>query len=217
MKAGLTWMTAFGAACGDAPAPSSPGAPAGRWRRLEAIDAPPPVGPQDLCRALYVASGGAGLYEVIELRTNHELDPGFTWMELARLEAWTTLAPERPILRLPGVPGQVPEPGSASWIFGVKRHQQLALMLLPPMRDNQQLGSTTPQLVMRYEEPERRVYAPALPPQGVSVAELSTQLAQIEGRLGRPHEALRWMEPLRSGQAWPSPPEGACPPPAPPP
>lgn len=178
----------------------------GKWSSLARVDAPPAPGPSDLCQALYLASGGAGLYEVIEIRENPQADPGYLYIELNLLEAWTTMAPQRPTLRLWRAE---PQRSPASALFEVEEDQQLALMLLPLSDAPQSRGfwSTLPSLVMRYDEQTHQVHSPALDAQGLSVPQLSLYIAQLEALLGRPHEQPRDLDKLDSYQ----PPAGACP------
>lgn len=150
-----------------------------------------------LCEAVHVASGGAGIYEVLEIRRNQALDPGHVRVDLRRQEAWSTLAPEEIILRLPDAQT---DPARA---VALKRHEFVGLLLLPPMADNNAFAATLPPFVFRLSQAS----APAAG-QGAlttsapfatgplleapeSVEALSARLAALEARLVRPHTSPR--------------------------
>lgn len=179
--------------------------PSKGWVRFVEIKAPPAPGPDKLCDAIALASAGAGLYEVIELRANPTLDPEHLYIELSLLEAWTTLAPQNPTLRLPAGPDLMNSP----WLFELKEDQQVALMLLPQMPDNRDFWATMPSLVMRYDEQQQRMYSPALPDEGLRLPELSRQIALEEARVTRAYEEPRDFKSIDPLAPLPSAPECA--------
>lgn len=190
----------------DTSSPQEPLAgPTKGWVRFVEVKAPPAPGVTQLCDAIALASAGAGLYEVLELRANPTLDPEHLYIELNLLEAWTTLAPQNPTLRLPAGPDLMSSP----WLFEIKEDQQLALMLLPQMTDNRDFWATMPSLVMRYDEQQQRMYSPALPQEGLRLPELSRQIAQEEARVERAYEAPRDFKSLDPLAPLPSAPECA--------
>lgn len=156
------------------------------WISLNLIDAPKPSQANfDLCTALHIASGGAGLYEVIEIRQNQTIDPNHVRVELGRLESWTTLAPETVILRLPTT---AQDPARA---VKFEDQEQVAILLLPPMSTNKGFAATLPEFVYRYVEEDSRVYGATLDQEGYPVNGLFKRIIDTEGQLDRPHNENR--------------------------
>lgn len=156
----------------------------------------------NLCTAVHIASGGAGLYEVWEIRKNTQEDPGYVHVELVNLEPWTTLAPQQVILRLPTAEN---DPERAVTLTDQER---VAVLLLPPMEDNDGFHATLPEFVFRFDKELNRVYGATLEPEGYPVTGLARRISEVEGQLSRPHDDLRRWETLLTMPSLP--PDGEC-------
>lgn len=153
-----------------------------------------------LCEAVHVASGGAGLYEVLEIRSNALLDPGHVRVDLRLQEAWSTIAPRDLTLRLPTLEG---DPQRA---IALRDGEFVGLLLLPPMADNQGFSATLPPFVFRvtpmssledltgtraFQTSQPYVTGPLLESTTTSVSAFAEQLGALEARLERPHTSQR--------------------------
>lgn len=155
------------------------------WQRLKTSEGIEQVDQKrfDLCAAVHIASGGAGLYEVLEIRQDPKADPDHIHIELNNLETWTTLAPQQVILRMPK---NDPERSVV-----LREDEVIAILLLPPMKTNDGFHATLPEFVYRYDAKEKRVFGATLEPEGYPVIGLARRIAEIEGKLSRPYEAER--------------------------
>ncbi len=171
-------------------------------RTFTALSASVAPGPAELCHAVHVASGGAGLYEIVELRANPSRDPDHVYVEAWRIESWSTLSRQRVILRLPG------EVEAQTASVGFRDGEQVGLLFLPQSLENEGFFSTLPELVLRYDRAQGLLSGPLLDaPQ--RVPEFAASFGAIEAKLTRPYEAPRPL--LTSLSAHPQPPPGECP------